>query len=100
MSQLSTHVAHSKMLFESKNDYYHNSSKIQLCLTMVLKVDRADYKLTDQIFHNRLTFYEDLLENAFYKRFLKEALMSHLNTHMTDSKMLFEAKNDYFHYPL
>ena len=64
---------------------------------MVSKVYRVDFELTVPIFHNRLTSDEDLLENTFYKVFLKEALMSHLITHVVDSKMLFESKNDYFH---
>ena len=46
---------------------------------------------------------ELFLKNGLYKGFLKEflegALMSHLSTHVADSKMLFEAKNDYFYNP-
>ena len=64
MSHLSTHVADSKMLFEAKNDYFHNPSQIQLCLIMLSKVYRADFELTAPIFHNRLTFDENLLEKC------------------------------------
>ena len=64
MSHLSTHVADSKMLFEAKNDYFYNPSQIQLCLIMLSKVYRADFELTVPIFHNRLTFDEDLLEKC------------------------------------
>ena len=71
MSRLTTHVTNSKMLFEAKNDYFHYPSQIQLCLIMLSKVYRADFELTVPIFHNRLTFDEDLLENAIYKGFLK-----------------------------
>ena len=39
------------------------------------------------------------MKNALYRGFLKEALMSHLSTHVADSKMLLEAKNDYFDNP-
>ena len=70
MSHLSTHVTNSKMLFEANYDYFHNPSQIQLCLIMPSKVYRADFELTVPIFHNRLTFDEDLLENAVYKGFL------------------------------
>ena len=84
MSHLSTHVTNSKMLFEAKNDYFHYPSQIQLCFIMPSKVYRTDFELTVPIFHNRLTFDEDLLENAVYKGFLKEALMSHLSTHVTN----------------
>ena len=73
MSHLSTHVTNSKMLFEAKNDYFHYPSQIQLCLIMLSKVYRTDFELTVPIFHNRLTFDEDLLENAVYKGFLKYA---------------------------
>ena len=64
MSHLSTHVTNSKMLFEAKNDYFHYPSQIQLCLIMLSKVYRADFELTVPIFHNRLTFDEDLLEKS------------------------------------
>ena len=61
MSHLSTNMTDSKMLFEAKNDYFHNPSQIQICLIMLSKVYRADSELTVPIFHNRLTFDEDLL---------------------------------------
>ena len=38
-------------------------------------------------------------KNSLYKGSLKESLISHLSTHVADSKMLFEAKNDYFDNP-
>ena len=34
-----------------------------------------------------------------YKAFLEESLMSHLSTNVKNSKMFFEAKNDYFGNP-
>ena len=71
MSHLSTHVTNSKMFFEDKNDYFDYPSQIQLCFIMLSKVYRTDFELTVPIFHNRLTSDEDLLENAFYKGFLK-----------------------------
>ena len=71
MSHLSTHVTDSKMLFESRNDYCHNPWQIWLCLLMVSKAYRVDFELTVPIFHNQITSDEDLLENAFYKGFLK-----------------------------
>ena len=63
------------MLFEAKNDYFDNPPQIQLCLIMLSKAIRADFELTAPIFQNRLTFDEDLLENALYKGFLKESLI-------------------------
>ena len=42
----------------------------------------------------KMDYIRASLRNSF-----KKALMSHINTHVTSSKMLFEVKNAYFHNP-